>query len=71
MSPESVQRRRFGARSRSGKKWEYVKLSYPEYLKRLPKWQVEILDILPVEDTKLKKAVLGGELAVPCTCNPL
>jgi len=34
-------------------------------------WTIEIRGLLPVEDAKYKMAVLGGGLAVPCTCNPL
>ena len=39
-----------------------------------PPWCIEISGLLPMEEPKaekLKKAVLGGALAVPCTCNPL
>ena len=32
---------------------------------------IEVRGLLPVEAAKYKMAVLGGALAVPCTCNPL
>jgi hypothetical protein len=37
----------------------------PEYPEAFPKWRIEIVGLLPIEQAELKKAVLGGALAVP------
>jgi len=63
MTPEQVQHRVFCNPPR--------RLCYEEYLRLLPKWALEIVGLLPVEQAELEMAVLGGGLAVPCICNPL